>query len=117
MRAMPQAIEWSLATPITRPRLPFISAPFSVIYLSRSGTAREPPCFGYSRVVPLEYQRGIGAAEAETVRHGRPDLRVVDALAHDVGVGDGGTDLLDIGALGDEAVAHHQKRVDRLVHA
>ena len=41
---------------------------------------------------------------------------VFDALSHDRHVREGGVELLDVGALADEAVVHHQERVDRLVH-
>ena len=43
-------------------------------------------------------------------------LRIVDPLAHDRHVGEGRVELLDVGALADEAVVHHQERVDRLLH-
>src|SRR5450759_5871504 len=92
---MPQAIEWSLATPITSPRLPSIS-PGILPFLPRrhsgarsepanpesrclhlaldsgSGAARRPGMTGKKlRIQPLERHRGIGAAEAERVRqHG-----------------------------------------------
>ena len=47
----------------------------------------------------------------------QPSLHVVAALAHDRHVGEGRIEILDIGALADEAVLHHQQRVDRLLHA
>ncbi len=70
--------------PITRPRLPFISAPFSAMCLSRSGTARKPPCF----VIHASYRWNT----SEALVPPKPKLfdmavrifRVVDALAHDV---------------------------------
>ena len=44
-------------------------------------------------------------------------LHVVDPLADDVHVGERRIDFVDMGALADEAVLHHQQRVDRLLHA
>src|SRR5258707_9908463 len=114
---MPQAMEWSLATPITRPRLPFISLPSAIMTSPLLGLFRfETADKGSDRPMQvlcgaLEHQRRVGAAKAEGIGQRRLDLGVVDALAHDVRVGDGGVDVLDIGALADEARLHHQQRV------
>src|SRR5215475_10160015 len=107
MRAMPQAMEWSLATPITSPRLPCISLASAAMVslalcwvLFRIGTADEGSgCPVQASCVTLEDQRRIGAAEAEAVGQRRLDPRVVDALAHDVRVGQDRIDLFDIRAL------------------
>src|ERR1700749_2358088 len=111
MRAMPQAMEWSLATPMTRPRLPAIR-PERVC-----GSVPVPGVFWSMLVQLLENQAGIGAAEAEAVRQGGVDRRIVDALAYDVGAFHRGIELLDIGAFADEAVLHHQQRINRLMHS
>src|ERR1700761_8971442 len=95
---MPQAIEWSLATPMIRPRLPAIIC-------------------DTSRVRVLEYDAGIGAAEAEGIRQHAAESYVVAPLAQDRHVGEGRIEILDIGALADEAIVHHQERIDRLVNA
>src|SRR6185437_16271729 len=96
---MPQAIEWSLATPITSPRLPSIS-----------------PGMFFSRIHMLEDDRGIGAPEAERIRQHRAQFYVVATFAHDRHVGESGIEGLDIGALTDETIVHHQHRVDRLLN-
>src|ERR1700710_1627548 len=124
---MPQAMEWSLATPITRPRLPCISLPSAMVpspcwvcsVLGQPTQGRTVLCNLYAQVLcmPLEDQRRVGAAEAKGIGQGGVDLGVVDTLANDVRVGDGGVDLLDIGAFANEAGLHHQQRIDRLVHA
>src|SRR5438094_677097 len=96
---MPQAIERSLATPMIRPRLPAISlgtsgraTALAGVWLGVVVVAGPPPEAsgaaerGLSGMVPLvvvarEQQAGVGAAEAETVRHHRLEARLVDALA------------------------------------
>src|SRR6201987_4687616 len=109
--AMPQAIEWSLATPMISPRFPCIRA------------CIDPPVPLYarpavpSRVQPLEHHRRIGAAEAERVRQHAAERNIVAPLAHDRHVGEGGIERLDVRALADEAVVHHQERIDRLLRA
>src|SRR5688500_7408453 len=70
-----------------------------------------------SSVKALEYQRGVGAAEAERVREDMPDLRVVLAGSHDRHVRERRVELFDVGAFADEAIVHHQERVDRFLHA
>src|SRR2546421_9195856 len=102
---MPQAIEWSLATPMINPRLPCISS------------GMHTPLAAISRLQPLEYDRRVGAAEAERVRQHGTERHVIPALAHDRHVGEGGIERLDIGALADEAVVHHQDGVNRLLRA
>src|SRR6185436_7518572 len=97
--AMPQAIEWSFATPMISPRLPSISWVMP------------------SRIQPLEHDGCIGAAETERVRQHAIELHVVAALAQDRDVREGGVEGLDVGALANEAVLHHQQRIDRLLHA
>ena len=99
---MPQAMEWSLATPMIRPRLPAISPVLAsaMMRLARGFLFH----FGTSLLQTLEDQRGVGAAEAEGVGQRGIDLGVVDALAHDVGAFDRGIEFLDIGAFADEAV-------------
>ena len=65
----------------------------------------------------LHHQRGVGAAKAEGVRQDRAEFHPILPLAQDRHVGEGGVDLGDVGALGHEAVLHHQKAIDRLLHA
>src|ERR671912_1096209 len=79
-------------------------------------TARSQVDDGSLAVIAAEDEGGVRAAEAEGIRQDRIDPGVVDALAHDVHVGEGRVDLLDMSALADEAVVHHQQRVDRLLH-
>src|SRR6266568_8577988 len=116
MRAMPQAMEWSLATPITSPRLPRINpwlCAIICIYPVSFWNITECPRQSYANSIPitLEHQRGIGAAEAKAVGQSGIDFDVVDALAHDIGVGDHRIDFLDIGAFADEPGLHHQQSV------
>src|SRR5665647_970156 len=89
--AMPQAIEWSLATPMIRPRFPSINP----------GMVQLPNSFVKMRsgVDVLEYDRSIGAAEAKRVRQHGADLNVVLALAQDGHVGESRIDGFDVGAL------------------
>src|SRR5215204_4991182 len=141
---MPQAIEWSLATPITRPRLPCIRpmAPtpprssgrtLSAIKLSslRMSMTAPPKAFEQggraaahyrfrpdpSGVETLQHNGGVGAAEPERVGQYVTDAGVVDPFADDRHVGEGRIELLDVGALAEEAVVHHQERIDRFLHA
>src|SRR6266571_8519955 len=92
-RAMPQAIEWSLATPMTSPRLPCINAVMGPHSHATRASARR------SRVEPLEHQGGVGAAEPERIGQDAADLHVVAALAHDRHVGERWIEILDVGAL------------------
>src|SRR5262249_22086013 len=64
-----------------------------------------------------EHDAGVGPAEAERVRQHRVELHIVAPLAHDRNIVEGGIEVLDIGALADEAVVHHQQRIDRFLHA
>src|SRR4029453_6607507 len=140
MRAIPQAIERSLATPMTRPRLPAISGPAWAIslfvmtsFLSRPQRARCPvtslqpaalkrptsppsPQHAGSCVVSPENQRGIGTAETKAVRHDTVEIYVVLPLARDRYIREGGVEFIDVGTLADKAIVHHQQRVDRLLH-
>src|SRR6185312_15750 len=99
---MPQAIEWSLATPITSPRFPSISPGIGIPVLSfRGARSREPVGSARmtekntSRIQALEHDRRVGAAEAERVRENAAKLHVILALAHDRHVGEGGIEILD----------------------
>src|SRR5215211_7896399 len=139
---MPQAIEWSLATPMTRPRLPCIRpmAPtpprssgrtLSAIKLSslRMSMTAPPKAFEQggraaahyrfrpdpSGVETLQHNGGVGTAEPERVRQYVTEAGIVDPLADDRHIGEGPVELLDVRALADEAVVHHQERVDRLL--
>src|SRR5689334_8893814 len=120
MRAMPQAMEWSLATPITRPRLACISlasaispSPLWVLFLM----ARAPVRAVLALRLTLKDQRGVGATETEAVGERRVDTDIIHTLAHDIRIGDGRIEFLDIGAFADEPGLHHQERVDRFMHA
>src|SRR5688572_31605585 len=107
---MPQAIEWSFATPMMRPRRPCIN-PFVITPLNSSiASGRTWPDakpivdeivlwpLG-SAVIALQGQRRVGAAEAEAVGDRHIDLHIVAALAHNGDVGKFGIELVDIGAL------------------
>src|SRR5580693_214922 len=100
--------------------------PLSCLILGRAKTPSrvtlQIPYAFLSRVchasgVALEGQYRIGSAKTETVRNRHVDLCIVDPARDDIGVAHGGIELFDIRALADEAVAHHQERVDGLVHA
>src|SRR5688572_16150221 len=81
------------------------------------GSSRCPTVEPPSRLLnALEHQRGVGAAEAEAVRHHRrTDL--ITTLAHDRESLCARIDGVDVGRAGNEAVLHHQQAVDSLVHA
>src|SRR5882757_644115 len=110
MRAMPHAIEWSLATPITSPRLPLITPGMCSIRLSsfcrclarHSAGRRRLRCYVTrlgSRIEPLEHDRRVGAAEPERVRQHAAEHHVVAALAHDGHVCERRIEVLDVRAL------------------
>src|SRR4051794_37570382 len=86
-----------------RPRRPAIKP--SAIIPPVSGARASP-------VVALEYEGGVGSPESEAVRDHHIKPGIVPALAHDRDIGEFGVELLDIGALADEAVLHHQKAID-----
>ena len=65
----------------------------------------------------LEDEGCVGAAEAEAVGQDGAELRAVPPLPDDRHIGESGIDRLDVGALADEAVVHHQQREDRLDRA
>src|ERR1700736_2739583 len=121
---MPQAMEWSFATPMIRPRLPLIRPAFidyprsahgEIFCWSRSGLpALLASCL---RGVALQDQRGVGSAETEGIGEGAIERHVVHALAHDRHVGKGRIELVDIRGFGGEAVVYHEKAVDCLLHA
>src|SRR5215813_7762547 len=98
--AMPQAIEWSLATPMISPRFPCISDCISPPLRSTPAPAVR------SRFQPLEHDRRICAAEAERVRQHAAERDVVAPLAHDRHVRECRIEVLDVGALADETVVH-----------
>src|SRR5262249_8817445 len=131
---IPQAIEWSLATPMISPRFPCIRAcinpPVQLLSMILSenryplfgimlyaSLPRAPPPSSSSRFQPLEHHRRVGAAEAERVRQHAAERDVVAPLAHDRHVGECRIERLDVRALADEAVVHHQERIDRLLRA
>src|SRR5712671_919008 len=70
-----------------------------------------------SCIEPLEHHAGVGAAEAERVRQHAAELNVVTALSDDRHVGESRIERVDVRAFADEAVIHHQERVDRLLGA
>src|SRR5262245_30315890 len=70
-----------------------------------------------SGVASLQHQGRIGAAEAEAVQHYTVKVGVVLSFPHDGHVGELGVELVDIGALANETVTHHEQREDRLLHA
>src|SRR4029077_17195661 len=112
VRAIPQAMEWSFATPITSPRRPCINPLTSVMRhppfvdcskMGRTTSVDPSPAIGvlHLRGVTLEDERGVGAAETETVGQHPFELGPVDPRAHDRRVRNFRIDLLDIRALGD----------------
>src|SRR3954449_11823199 len=69
------------------------------------------------RIHSLEHQGGVGTAEAEGIRKHRSEFCIVDAFTHDRHVREYRIEFADVGAFADEPVLHHQKRIDRLLHA
>src|SRR5262245_14973076 len=117
---MPHAIEWSLATPMISPRLPCIScvmAPKLYRFAARPSARAELHIMRPSNIEALEHHRGIRAAEAERIRQHAAELHVVATFAHDRHVGESRIKLLDVGAFADEAIVHHQQRIDRFLRA
>src|SRR3954462_3145243 len=96
---MPQAMEWSLATPITSPRFPFMSPGIGGYASSRLKMT--------DALVPPKPNEFDSTAPSLT-----SSLR-----ARDRQVDKSGVEILDVGAFADEAVVHHQERVDRLLGA
>src|SRR6185436_11269028 len=102
---MPQAIEWSLATPMINPRLPCISPDICTTTLDTSSgrrpdlsTGRQPRPFQSqsSRVEPFENDGRVGAAEPERVRQHAGKRLIVPSLAHDRHVREIRIEILDI---------------------
>src|SRR5262245_869684 len=143
---MPHAIERSLATPMTRPRLPAISGPgramsvlvmtffhswcaraawaqpLTILRLASLANSRAPrrcrptePLVP-SRIASLQHQSRIGAPEAEAVRHYTVKVGIVLSFPHDGHVGELRVELVDVGALANEAVVHHKQGEDGLLH-
>src|SRR6188768_2339422 len=92
---MPQAIEWSLATPMMRPRRPCI----------------RPDDFR-SAVIAPESKCRIGPTKSEAVGDHQIEIGIVLALTDDRNVGELRIELVDMCALGDESVLHHENAVD-----
>src|SRR3546814_11446952 len=115
---MPQAIEWSLATPMTRPRLPAISDDSraigctpeigSVTVVSTSGMV--PPL----RLIASEQEAGIGAAEAERIRQHQVQLGIVRALALDRQVGNHRVPRFAMRGRGADPLVQHPARPEEL---
>src|SRR5262245_20668598 len=70
-----------------------------------------------SRLASFQHQSCIGAAEAEAVRHDTVKVGSVLPPADDRHIGKLGVQLVDVGALADEAVVHHQQGEDRFLYA
>src|SRR4029078_8605068 len=92
---MPQAIERSLATPITSPLFPAIRAPGSAISLVVAMALTlvmgcPVSVFSFSTIQTTKDECGIGAAKTEAVRHHGVNGDIVLPLAHDRHVGNGG---------------------------
>src|SRR3546814_10654104 len=101
---MPQAMEWSLATPMIRPRLPAINP------------AMIPPSPLLLSFETLKGEAGVGATEPETVGHNAVELNVLfhrEADRHALGLG---LEVLAVVGVGDEAVVHHQTGIYGHVH-
>lgn len=82
----------------------------------------QPPFFCISEFfqthpVEAEDECGVGSAETEGVRHNEVKLLVVQTLPHNRHSLKSGIEVLDVGALDDEVVVEHKKRVDRLMDA
>src|SRR3984893_4475467 len=87
---------------MTRPRLPRINPPLSA--------ARA------SGIDMFQYEAGVGAAEAEGIRQDGTQSHAVAALAHNVHILESRIELLNSRAFANEAVLHHQQRVDCFLH-
>src|SRR5262249_29791692 len=68
-------------------------------------------------VVALENERGVGAAEAEGVGKSAIDPGTVDAIAHDPHTLEFRIKVGDMRTFADEALLHHQQRIDRFLNA
>src|SRR5262245_5671947 len=142
MRAMPQAIDRSLATPMMRPRLPAIRGPGFAMSISVMGCPIVAPkarltsltvmpgapqeCRGhllaaatlqyryaiFLTVQPAEHERRVGSSKAEAVGHDAIKANIVEPFAHDRDILERRVELVDVGALADESVVHHQQRED-----
>src|SRR6478672_6092103 len=69
------------------------------------------------RVASFHHQSRIGAAEAEAVRHYTVKVGIVLPFPRDGHVREFRIELVDVGALADEAVVHHQQGEDGLLDA
>src|SRR5579871_3656859 len=108
--AIPNATDCRFASPMTTPRLPRMSSPVGNWKSSAMASPQKPD----GRPDTLEaahHQTAVGAAESKAVGHHRLQ-RPVQAPAHDRQVFEGRVELIDMGALGDEALLHHQEAVD-----
>src|SRR5690606_19058183 len=77
---------------------------------------RTLPCKD-SAIITVKDKSGICSAEAETVRHDTVKLGVVDATSYNRHVLERGIQLLDIRALANEAIVHHEQRKDALLYS
>src|SRR5262249_38687501 len=105
---MPQAIDRSLATPITNPLFPAINGRGSAISTVR---AMAPTLVTDSRlsvsspaspIHTAEHQCGVSSAETEAVRHHCVNGHVILAFTRDRHVGNRRIDGLDIGGFANE---------------
>src|SRR5271169_1701619 len=81
--------------------------PILIVGLQSSAATAAPSC-----LQPLEGEAGVGAAESKRIRQNAAERHVIAPLAHDRHVGERRIHGLDVGALADEAVLHHQQAVD-----
>src|SRR5690606_32014282 len=72
---------------------------------------------GWLAVEAAKHQAGIRAAETKAVGHHTVELHAIEPLTYDRDVLERSIELVDICALADEAVIHHEKREDRLLYA
>src|SRR5262249_56431299 len=70
-----------------------------------------------SPIHTAEHQCGVSSAETEAVRHHCVNGHVILTFTRDRHVGNRRIDGLDIGGFANEAVVHHEQRIDRLMHA
>src|SRR5574337_874389 len=96
-----------------RPRLPSIKAAVMTMALWEKAAAGGSA----SGLGMFEDERRVRAAKAEGIGQDRPQAHIVASFPDNGYVRKGRIDIFDVGAFANEAVLHHQQRIDGLVHA
>src|SRR3546814_20298381 len=101
---MPQAMEWSLATPMIRPRLPDINP------------AMIPPSPPLLTFETLKGEAGVGPTDHETVRHHAVELIVLYPRADDWHALGNGRGVVEVCGRGEGSVFPPKTGKNDLVH-